>query len=213
FTPTQGEVELSDVSLVYGEREALHGVSLHVPAGTSLGIVGPTGSGKSSLVNLLARVYDATEGQVRVDGVDVRRIPLSALRRAIGYVPQETFLFSVSIAENVGFGVEDELDDGALEHALLVSQLGKDVVEFPAGVQTMIGERGVTLSGGQKQRAAIARAVAKNPLILVLDDALSSVDTHTEATILRELRAVMAGAPSTLARPRLPSRTCHAQLL
>jgi ATP-binding cassette subfamily B protein len=203
FAPTHGEIELRGVSLDYDGREALRGISLRVPAGTSLGIVGPTGAGKSSLVNLLARVYDVTEGQVLLDGVDVRRIPLAALRRAIGYVPQETFLFSVTIAENIGFGVAGELSADTLEHALRVSQLGKDVADFPEGVQTTIGERGVTLSGGQKQRAAIARAVAKAPLILVLDDALSSVDTHTEATILRELRAVMAGRTSIVIAHRI----------
>ncbi|HKS70347.1 MAG TPA: ABC transporter ATP-binding protein, partial [Ktedonobacterales bacterium] len=183
--PTRGAVELRDVSLRYGageaEHEALHGINLRVPAGTSLGIVGPTGAGKSSLVNLLARVYDVSSGAVLIDGRDVREIPLAALRRAIGYVPQETFLFSVAVRENVGFGVEHALSDEQLARALRVSQLGKDLADFPHGADTMVGERGVTLSGGQKQRAGIARAVAKDPLILVLDDALSSVDTNTEA--------------------------------
>jgi ATP-binding cassette subfamily B multidrug efflux pump len=202
--PARGDVELRDVSLRYGdsEHEALSGINLRVPAGTSLGIVGPTGAGKSSLVNLLARVYDVTSGAVLIDGHDVREIPLAALRRAIGYVPQETFLFSVAVRENVGFGVE-QLSDARLERALVVSQLGKDVADFPHGVDTMVGERGVTLSGGQKQRAGIARAIAKDPLILLLDDALSSVDTNTEATILRELREFMRGRTSILIAHRI----------
>jgi ATP-binding cassette subfamily B protein len=202
--PTRGEVALEHVSLAYGEHKVLHDINLRVPAGTSLGIVGPTGAGKSSLVNLLARVYDVTGGQVRIDGVDVREIPLATLRRAIGYVPQETFLFSVSVAENVGFGLQDEqLSDEQLQRALSISQLGKDMADFPHGAETMVGERGVTLSGGQKQRAGIARAVAKEPLILVLDDALSSVDTNTEATILRELTDFMTGRTSILIAHRI----------
>lgn len=202
LTPDRGEIEFRDVGLAYGGRVALHAINLHVPAGTSLGIVGPTGAGKSSLVNLLARVYDATAGKVLIDGEDVRDIPLAALRRSMGYVPQETFLFSVSIAENVGFGVE-RLSQETLEQSLRISQLGKDVEDFPNGVETAIGERGVTLSGGQKQRAAIARAVAKDPLILVLDDALSSVDTNTEATILRELKGFMQGRTSIVIAHRI----------
>lgn len=200
--PTRGAVELRGVSLAYGDRLALCDINLRVPAGSSLGIVGPTGAGKSSLVNLLARVYDATEGEVLIDGVDVRQIPLAELRRKIGYVPQETFLFSVSVEENVGFGVE-RLSDEEVARALRISQLGNDVADFPQGVKTMVGERGVTLSGGQKQRSGIARAVAKDPLILVLDDALSSVDTHTEATILRELREFMRGRTSILIAHRI----------
>ncbi len=202
--PERGEVELRDVSLRYGEAEraALRGINLRVPAGTSLGIVGPTGAGKSSLVNLLARIYDVTGGAVLIDSRDVRAIPLSELRRVIGYVPQETFLFSVPVRESVSFGVQ-HLSEEQLERSLRISQLGKDVADFPHGVDTMVGERGVTLSGGQKQRTAIARAVAKDPLILVLDDALSSVDTNTEATILRELREFMRGRTSILIAHRI----------
>jgi ATP-binding cassette subfamily B protein len=188
--PTRGEVEFRHVSLSYGEREILHDISILVPAGSSLAIVGPTGGGKSSLVNLLARVTDVTNGAALIDGRDVRDIPLADLRRIIGYAPQENFLFSLSIRENVGFGAP-ELSDEELARALDISQLGADVSDFPEGVETMIGERGVTLSGGQKQRAGIARAVAKDPLILILDDSLSSVDTHTEAAIQARLRDVM----------------------
>lgn len=200
--PTRGDVEFKHVSLAYGEREVLHDINLRVPAGSTLAVVGATGAGKTSLVNLIARVYDVTGGQVLVDGHDVREIPLAELRRAVGYVPQETFLFSVSIAENVGFGVE-QLDEERLQGALQVSQLGKDVADFPHGAETMVGERGVTLSGGQKQRAGIARAVAKDPLILVLDDALSSVDTNTEAAILRGLHRVMEGRTSIVIAHRV----------
>ncbi|MDE3229611.1 MAG: ABC transporter ATP-binding protein, partial [Chloroflexota bacterium] len=200
--PTRGEVVFDHVSLSFDGREALHDIDLRVPAGSSLAIMGPTGAGKSTLVNALARVYDVTGGAVLIDGRDVREIPLADLRRALGYVPQENFLFSLSIRENVGFGAPD-LTEGQLVEALEISQLGGDVADFPAGVETMVGERGVTLSGGQKQRAGIARAIAKDPLILVLDDSLSSVDTHTEAAILQGLRGVMAGRTSIVIAHRV----------
>ena len=200
--PTRGEIAFDHVSLAYQGTEALHDITLHVPAGTSLGIVGPTGAGKSSLVNALARVFDVTSGAILIDGVDIRQIPLAKLRATIGYVPQDNFLFSLSIAENVGFGLE-QLDEQQLAYALSVSQLGKDVEDFPQGTETVLGERGVTLSGGQKQRTGIARAIARNPLILILDDAMSSVDTNTEAAILRGLREVMAGRTSVVIAHRI----------
>ena len=200
--PTRGEIAFDHVSLAYQGNEALHDITLHVPAGTSLGIVGPTGAGKSSLVNALARVFDVTSGAILIDGVDIRQIPLARLRATIGYVPQDNFLFSLSIAENVGFGLE-QLDEQQLAYALSVSQLGKDVEDFPQGTETVLGERGVTLSGGQKQRTGIARAIARNPLILILDDAMSSVDTNTEAAILRGLREVMAGRTSVVIAHRI----------
>jgi ATP-binding cassette subfamily B multidrug efflux pump len=202
FAPARGEVEFRHVGLTYGEHEVLHDINLRVPAGTSLAVVGATGAGKSSLVNLLARVFDATGGAVLIDGVDVREIPLATLRRTLGYVPQDNFLFSLALEENIGFGVE-ELDSERLAYVLQVSQLEKDLVDFPHGASTMLGERGVTLSGGQKQRTGIARAVAKDPLILILDDALSSVDTNTEAAILRGLRRVMVGRTSIVIAHRI----------
>jgi ATP-binding cassette subfamily B multidrug efflux pump len=200
--PTRGAVDFRHVSLNYGEHEALSDINIHVPAGSSLAIVGPTGAGKSSLVNLLARVYDVTGGSVEIDGHDVRAIPLVELRRSLGYVPQENFLFSLSIRENVGFGAPNLTEEQMLD-ALDIAQLGGDVQDFPAGVETMIGERGVTLSGGQKQRAGIARAIAKDPLILILDDSLSSVDTHTEAAILQRLHGVMQGRTSIVIAHRI----------
>jgi ATP-binding cassette subfamily B multidrug efflux pump len=188
----QGKVEFRHVSFAYGEREVLHDINITVNVGSSLAIVGPTGSGKSSLVNLLPRMFDVSQGEVLIDDLDVRKIPLALLRREIGYVPQETFLFSVPLAENISFGVQT-LSTERLQAVMQSAQLTKDVEDFPEGVTTMIGERGVTLSGGQKQRTSLARAVAKEPAILVLDDAMSSVDTHTEADILKHLQRVMQG--------------------
>jgi len=201
--PIKGEVEFRGVSFAYGQTIELHDVSFKVPAGGSLAIVGPTGSGKSTMVNLIPRLFDVQQGEVLIDGISVRRRPLEQLRRAVGYVPQETFLFSVPLRENVGFGLDEKLTDPQLDWAGDVSQLNKDVEDFPARYDTMIGERGVTLSGGQKQRAAIARAVAKDPRILILDDALSAVDTYTEAEILRRLRGVMRERTSIVVAHRI----------
>jgi ATP-binding cassette, subfamily B, multidrug efflux pump len=202
-TPIKGAVEMRGVSFAYGQTIVLRDISFSVPAGGSLAIVGPTGSGKSTLVNLIPRLFDAQQGQILIDGIDVKRYRLAALRRAVGYVPQETFLFSVPLRDNVGFGTDRALTTSELEWAGEVSQLGKDVADFPAGYDTMIGERGVTLSGGQKQRTGIARAVAKDPRILILDDALSAVDTYTEAEILKRMRGVMRERTSIVVAHRI----------
>ena len=186
----EGHVAFDRVTYRYapGGPPVLDGVSFDVPAGTSVGIVGRTGSGKSTLVELIPRLMDPTDGAVRVDGRDVREIPLQALRAAIGYVPQEVFLFSDTVGNNVAFGVP-EADDGAIREAAREADLLGNVEDFPAAFETRVGERGITLSGGQKQRTAIARALIRRAPILLFDDALSAVDTRTEATILANLRA------------------------
>jgi ATP-binding cassette subfamily B protein len=186
-----GEIEFRGVSFAYpGGPTVLHDIHLRIPRGAMAAVVGRTGSGKSTLVNLVPRLYDPTAGEVLIDGVDARRLPLADLRAAIGYVQQETFLFSDTLAENIAYGLESPPPE-AVERAAGVAHLDQDVAEFPARYQTMLGERGITLSGGQKQRASIARAVIRDPAILILDDALSAVDTETESRILRELKQVM----------------------
>jgi ATP-binding cassette subfamily B multidrug efflux pump len=166
--------------------------------------VGPTGSGKSTLVSLIPRLFDAPRGTVRVDGHDVRDLPLSVLRGAVGYVPQETFLFSDTVRENVAFGLPAGGDAGErVKWAAEVAQLSKDVADFPKQFETFVGERGITLSGGQKQRTALARALATDAPILILDDALASVDTQTEEEILRALRGVMATRTTFLVSHRV----------
>jgi ATP-binding cassette, subfamily B, multidrug efflux pump len=193
----RGDIEFRDLSFSYsgsdaGRAEVLHSLSLKVPAGTSLAIVGPTGSGKSTLVNLIPRLYDSAPGSVLIDGRPIRDYPLAVLRANIGFVPQETFLFSQTIRGNITFGAPGATDSEVLQ-AAEAAHIRREFEEFPGGLATMVGERGVTLSGGQKQRTAIARAVIRNPRILILDDALSSVDTYTEEQILGELQRVMQG--------------------
>jgi ATP-binding cassette subfamily B multidrug efflux pump len=178
----------------------LRDVSFRVQPGRSLAIVGPTGAGKSALVDLIVRTYDPDRGRVLIDGVDVRRIPLAELRRAVGFVPQETFLFSDTLRGNVLLGAPD---DGRLERVAATSQLSAALDSLPHGFDTLLGERGINLSGGQKQRAAIARALAQQPPIFVLDDALSAVDAHTEARILAGLRDALAGRTSVIVSHRL----------
>ena len=188
--PVEGALAFDDVTFRYTPDgpAVLDGVSFEVPAGTSLGIVGRTGSGKSTLVELVPRLMDPTAGAVRVDGRDVREIPLQTLRGAIGYVPQEVFLFSDTVGNNIAFGVP-EAEAEEVRRAAQEADLLSNVEDFPLGFDTLVGERGITLSGGQKQRAAIARALIRKPPILLFDDALSAVDTRTEATILENLRA------------------------
>ena len=193
----RGDIEFRDLSFSYsgsdaGRAEVLHSLSLKVPAGTSLAIVGPTGSGKSTLVNLIPRLYDAAPGSVLIDDRPIRDYPLDVLRANIGFVPQETFLFSQTIRGNIAFGAPLASDEEVLQ-AAEAAHIRREFEEFPAGLATMVGERGITLSGGQKQRTAIARAVIRNPRFLILDDALSSVDTYTEEQILSELQRVMKG--------------------
>lgn len=170
----------------------LRSVNLSIPAGTSLAIVGPTGSGKSTLVSLIPRIYDADPGTVLIDGKPIREYRIEQLRHAIGFVPQETFLFSDTIRENIAFGAEQATDED-IQRAAQIARIADDVESFPEKYKTMVGERGLTLSGGQKQRTAIARAVIRNPRVLILDDALASVDTQTEDHILNHLREVMKG--------------------
>jgi len=200
--PARGAIEFRDVSLVIDGRTILDDVNLTIPAGATYAIVGPLGAGKTSLVSLIPRLHDVTSGQVLVDGVDVRDLPLEELRRRIGFVPQETFLFSDTVGGNVAFGVPTDGKE-RVEWAATVSQLAKDVSDFPKGYDTVVGERGITLSGGQKQRTALARALAVEPRILVLDDALASVDTETEEQILGGLRDVRAGRTTFLVSHRV----------
>jgi len=178
----------------------LEDISFRIEAGRSLAIVGATGSGKSTLVDLLVRTYDATRGSVKLDGVDVRELDLTTLRRAVGFVPQETFLFGDTLRENVLLGAPD---DGRLERVSEVSQLAEALPSLPNGFDTLLGERGINLSGGQKQRTAIARALAQDPPVFVLDDALSAVDAHTEARILAALRGALSGRTSIIVSHRL----------
>jgi ATP-binding cassette subfamily B protein len=186
----RGEIEFRNLTFAYNGTAVLRGVNLRVPAGSTLAVVGPTGSGKTTLAALVARLYEAPEGAVWLDGRPLREWPLQTLRRAIGFVPQDTFLFSDTVRENIALGVE-EAGDGDVERAAQVASIAGDVQDFPKRFQTLVGERGITLSGGQKQRTALARAVLRDPRILVLDDALSSVDTETEEKILRRLHDVM----------------------
>ena len=208
----RGDVEFRDLTFKYGDVVVLRDISATLPAGTTTAIVGATGSGKSTLLNLLPRLNDPPPGTVFVDGVDVRDLPLAALRRAIGFVPQEPFLFSSTIAENIAFGVAD-MNREQVEQAAHVSRLDKDLADFPKGYDTVVGERGITLSGGQKQRTAIARAVMTDPKILVLDDALSAVDTYTEEEILSRLASVMRSRTTIIVSHRVSTVRTADQIL
>ncbi|HCN05759.1 MAG TPA: ABC transporter ATP-binding protein [Bacteroidetes bacterium] len=207
----KGSVSFSNVTLAYPTTTSdgigtmttvLHNIDLNIPAGTSLGIVGHVGAGKTSLVNLIPRLYDVTDGSVRIDGHDVRTIPLGVLRDAIAVVPQESFLFSDTIRENVRFGNPDATDEDVLRASSL-AQLDGDIVNLPQGYDTVVGERGITLSGGQKQRTALARAILDDPAVLILDDSLSAVDTDTESRILRGLETVKHGRTTIIIAHRV----------
>ena len=210
-----GRIELRDLTFAYNGHPVLNGVSATVEPGETLALVGPTGAGKSTLVDLLPRLFDPPPGTVLIDGVDVREIPLGVLRGAIGYVPQEPFLFSETIAANVAFGaLPDGVDrSAAVDQAIAVARLDKDIAEFREGFHTAVGERGITLSGGQKQRAALARALLTDPRILILDDALSAVDTHTEEEILARLRDVMRQRTSIIVSHRISTVQSADQIL
>jgi ATP-binding cassette subfamily B protein len=214
-TELRGDIEFRDLTFAFGSAPpVLRRISARVPAGTTAALVGVTGSGKSTLIGLLARLHEPPRGAVFVDGIDVRDLPLAVLRGAIGFVPQEPFLFSDTLANNVAFGLDGAGRAGGLPpdtdartqrilEAAAVARLDKDVADFPNGYETSVGERGITLSGGQKQRTAIARAVAIDPRILILDDALSAVDTYTEEEILSRLRAVMRRRTSIVVSHRI----------
>jgi ATP-binding cassette, subfamily B, multidrug efflux pump len=196
----KGDLEFRNLTFSYNGVPVLKNINLAVPAGNSLAIVGPTGSGKTTLVSLIPRIFDVSHevknstrsGELLLDGRPVHKYPLATLRRNIGFVPQETFLFSDTIRENIAFGVENASDE-QVRSAAEAASIASDIAGFPDQYGTVVGERGITLSGGQKQRTAIARAIIRDPRILILDDALASVDTYTEEKILNHLREVMTG--------------------
>jgi len=202
LAPGAGDIEFCAVGVAWPTQRALGGIDLKIERGATVAIIGPTGAGKSTLVNLVPRMMDPTEGAVSIGGVDLRQLDPLELRRRIGFVPQETFLFSASLGENIAFGVPGATDE-QIRHAAEMAGLSTDVEQFPNGYQTMVGERGVTLSGGQKQRTAIARALLRNPDILILDDALASVDTVTEEKILRNIRGFLKGRTTILISHRV----------
>jgi ATP-binding cassette subfamily B multidrug efflux pump len=210
----RGRIELRHLTFRYGDSLVLDDISAVLPAGTTTAIVGATGTGTSTLLHLLARLHNPPAGTVFIDGIDVRHIPLSVLRGAIGMVPQEPFLFGASIADNVAFGARGDRDTrGRIEETASVARLDKDVSNFPAGYDTVIGERGITLSGGQKQRVAIARALMIDPKVLVLDDAMSAVDTYTEEEILARLSVVMRQRTSIIVSHRVSTVRSADQIL
>lgn len=202
----QGEIRVNNLTFVYPDSgiKALDQVSFEIKAGQTLGIIGTTGSGKSTIANLLMRMYDPTSGEILIDGVDIRRYNISDLRRQIGFVPQDVFLFSDTISNNIAFGL-DHPDQTLVERAAKDADVYQNIVDFPKGFETMLGERGITLSGGQKQRVSIARAIAKEPRILILDDCLSAVDTKTENSILTALKRIMENRTSVIISHRVSS--------
>jgi ATP-binding cassette, subfamily B, multidrug efflux pump len=202
--PIKGAIEFRELTFRYHatDEPVLRDINLKVPAGRTVAFVGRTGSGKSTIANLIPRLLDPPDGTVFIDGIEIHKYPLAQLRSAIGYVPQETFLFSDSVKENIAFGVEDA-EISEVQSAAEIAGLSGDIAAFPDRYEALVGERGITLSGGQKQRTAIARAVLREPRILILDDALSSVDTYTEEKILGELRGVMRDRTSLIISHRI----------
>jgi ATP-binding cassette subfamily B protein len=210
----RGQIEFRNLTFAYGDDVVLRNVSAVIPAGSTTAIVGATGSGKSTLLSLLPRLHDPPPGTVFIDGVDVRAIPLDVVRGAIGFVAQEPFLFSATIAENVALGARgNQASLESVQAAAAVARLDKDAADFPKGYATLVGERGLTLSGGQKQRTAIARAVVVDPRILILDDALSAVDTYTEEEILHRLADVMRRRTSLIVSHRVSTVRTADQIL
>jgi ATP-binding cassette subfamily B protein len=199
-----GEIEFRNVKFRYRENLplVLNDISLKIPKGSTVAFIGNTGVGKTSLINLIARLYDVTEGEVLIDGKNVKSIPLEVVRKNIGLVPQDSFLFSDTLANNLMYGVSNPSQE-LIDFVSEVSQLKKDVESFPNGFETILGERGITLSGGQKQRASLARALAINPKILILDDSFSAVDTHTEEEILKRLKSFMKNRTSIIISHRI----------
>jgi ATP-binding cassette, subfamily B, multidrug efflux pump len=204
--PIKGDLEVNKISFIYPDSgiKALDKVSFKINSGQSLAIIGTTGSGKSTIANLLMRMYDVSEGQILIDNRDIKSYDIASLRKQIGYVPQDVFLFSDSIANNVGFGL-DTIPQGVVEKAAKDADVYQNIIEFPKGFETKLGERGITLSGGQKQRVSIARAIAKEPSILLLDDCLSAVDTKTENSILNSLKDIMSKRTSIIISHRVSS--------
>jgi len=207
----KGEIEFKNISFTYdcaingtatNGKVVLKNINLKIPKGITIGIIGPTGSGKTTLVNLIPRLLEVRKGSLAIDGVDIKTIPLKVLRKNIGYVPQETFLFSESVKENIIYGLED-FDEAKLRRAASISALSDEIERFPQRYETTVGERGVTLSGGQKQRTALSRAIIREPKILILDDAFSNVDVHTEEKILKELHKFRKGRTCILVSHRI----------
>ncbi|HSZ24922.1 MAG TPA: ABC transporter ATP-binding protein, partial [Cytophagaceae bacterium] len=206
FLPQKGKIEFKNVNIVYPDTgiKALTNISFTVDPGETLAIIGNTGSGKSTIAQLLCRMYDPTEGQILIDDMDLKKINLHQYRSNLGYVPQDVFLFSDTIRNNIAFGV-DNFKEEILIKASVDADLYDNIQDFPQKFDTVIGERGITLSGGQKQRLSIARAIVRNPLLLVLDDCLSAVDTGTENTILANLNAIMKNRTSVIISHRVSS--------
>ena len=199
-----GEIEYRKVSFRYNEKLPwiLNDINIKIPKGSTLAIMGYTGSGKTSFVNLIPRLYDVTEGEILIDGINIKSIPLDVLRTNVGIVQQESFLFSDTIMNNIGYGLK-EIDNNRIHHVSKIANFDKDVESFPQKYDTIVGERGITFSGGQKQRTSLARALAINPKILILDDSFSAVDTHTEEEILRNLKEFMRDRTSIIISHRI----------